>query len=151
MYVDGRERSPDQRVYMYVWRWVIDDLPPQLRRITTEKGKRKKRTKLTAFQKKFADQQAAKKSGKQTKFKEHEEIADVEYSPNGRYLAVGSRDNYIYIYNLPDYSLRGVLQGHSSYIRHVDWSACSRLLMVCVCVCVCRVVVCISDSNGVRE
>ena len=30
-----------------------------------------------------------------------EEISDIKISPNGKILEVGSHDNYIYIYDLP--------------------------------------------------
>ncbi len=54
-----------------------------------------------------------------------EKIECIQYSPNGAYLAVGSRDNAIYIYAVTDngykYSRVGKCQGHSSYITHLDW------------------------------
>ena len=54
-------------------------------------------------------------------------------SPSGDCLAVGSHDNYIYVYDIR--ISRGVevspvfrLSGHSSYVTHIDWSADARLL-----------------------
>jgi len=46
----------------------------------------------------------------------------MAYSPNGEFLAVGSHDNNIYIYDSDDYSLEGVLKAHNSFIVSVDWS-----------------------------
>ena len=38
-------------------------------------------------------------------------------------LAVGSRDNNIYIYNVSqNYKLSGICRGHSSFISHIDWN-----------------------------
>lgn len=49
-------------------------------------------------------------------------IEDMEYSPDGSKLAVGSHDNKIYVYSVPDYSLLGVCKKHNSFITSVDWS-----------------------------
>ena len=62
-------------------------------------------------------------------FKRYEEVQDASYSPNGQYLALGSRDNNIYIYNVAkNYKQIGVCTGHSSYITHIDWSADSTMI-----------------------
>ncbi|XP_050538023.1 echinoderm microtubule-associated protein-like 2 isoform X2 [Daktulosphaira vitifoliae] len=77
----------------------------------------------------------------------NEAIQVVKFSPDGSYLALGSRDNYIYLYQVTDgarhytrlgkctswdYNRRrrcstGALidygSGHSSFITHLDWSA----------------------------
>lgn len=47
----------------------------------------------------------------------------IQYSPDGKYLAVGSHDNYIYIYDV-DRKYRPIqrLRGHSSFILALDWS-----------------------------
>ena len=41
-------------------------------------------------------------------------------------LAVGSRDNYIYMHTVSDdgtkYSRVGRCSGHSSFVTHIDWS-----------------------------
>ena len=62
-----------------------------------------------------------------------EQIEVIKYSPNGQYLAVGSRDNFIYVYNVGDnglkYSRIGKCSGHSSFITHIDWSSESEYLM----------------------
>ncbi|XP_012533134.1 echinoderm microtubule-associated protein-like 2 isoform X7 [Monomorium pharaonis] len=63
-----------------------------------------------------------------------EPIQVVQFSPDGSLLALGSRDNYIYIYQVNDdatkYSRVGRCMpkrirrhgGHSSFINHLDWS-----------------------------
>ncbi|XP_077290985.1 echinoderm microtubule-associated protein-like 2 isoform X2 [Arctopsyche grandis] len=56
-----------------------------------------------------------------------EPIQCIKFSPDGRLVAFGSRDNFIYIYQVDEdcrkYSRLGKCLGHSSYITHVDWSA----------------------------
>ncbi|XP_031785900.1 echinoderm microtubule-associated protein-like 2 isoform X7 [Nasonia vitripennis] len=55
-----------------------------------------------------------------------EPLQVVKFSPDGTLLALGSRDNNIYIYQVNDdstkYSRVGRCMGHSSYITHLDWS-----------------------------
>ncbi|XP_015171618.1 PREDICTED: echinoderm microtubule-associated protein-like 2 isoform X3 [Polistes dominula] len=55
-----------------------------------------------------------------------EPIQVATFSPNGNLLALGSRDNYIYIYQVNEdatkYSRVGRCMGHSSFITHLDWS-----------------------------
>ena len=65
---------------------------------------------------------------KKTKlFKATEEIQDIKYCPNGQRLAVGSRDNNVYIYTITDtnahndYHLAGVCKGHSRYGVGIDF------------------------------
>lgn len=50
-------------------------------------------------------------------------IEDMEYSPDGSKLAVGSHDNNIYVYSVPDYKLIFKCTKHNSFITSVDWSA----------------------------
>ncbi|XP_041090623.1 echinoderm microtubule-associated protein-like 2 isoform X1 [Polyodon spathula] len=56
----------------------------------------------------------------------NEIISNVKYSPDGNYLAVGSHDNFIYIYAVTEngkkYSRVGKCTGHSSFVTHLDWS-----------------------------
>ena len=64
-------------------------------------------------------------------FKRHEEVQDIKFSPNGKQLAVASRDNNIYIYNVVngrDFEFNGACRGHSSYVTHLDWSEDSTTL-----------------------
>jgi len=44
----------------------------------------------------------------------------MSWSPDGRYLAVGSHDNNIYIYE--GTSRKFTLKGHNSFIVAMDWS-----------------------------
>ena len=46
----------------------------------------------------------------------------MAFSPDQTMLAVGSHDNFIYVYNTSDWSLKGKCKGHSSYIMALDWS-----------------------------
>ena len=51
-------------------------------------------------------------------------IEVMKYSPEQNLLAVGSHDTKIYIYNVngDQYSLKGTLNGHTSFITGLDWS-----------------------------
>ncbi|OMJ95047.1 hypothetical protein SteCoe_1580 [Stentor coeruleus] len=51
-------------------------------------------------------------------------IEVMHYSPDNSKLAVGSHDNFIYIYDVGQgYKLVHKLHGHSSFITGIDWSA----------------------------
>uniref|UniRef100_A0A1I8HEL8 WD_REPEATS_REGION domain-containing protein n=1 Tax=Macrostomum lignano TaxID=282301 RepID=A0A1I8HEL8_9PLAT len=56
-----------------------------------------------------------------------EQIECLEFSPDGSMLALGSRDNSIYVFACTEagrkYSRIGRCCGHSSFITHLDWSA----------------------------
>lgn len=65
-----------------------------------------------------------------------EEISDAKFNPTGTMLAVGSHDNYIYLYDcgfapssgVPtecDLKLLRRLKGHSSYITHLGMTVYS--------------------------
>ncbi|CAL1527600.1 unnamed protein product [Lymnaea stagnalis] len=62
----------------------------------------------------------------------NEQIECIQYSPDGSMIAIGSRDNFIYIYAVSEdgkkYSKIGRCSGHSSFITHVDWSQDSQYL-----------------------
>ena len=61
----------------------------------------------------------------QKPFKRYEEVQDIKFSPDGLKLAIASRDNNIYVYNVDEegeFQIIGVCRGHSSYVTHVDWS-----------------------------
>ena len=67
----------------------------------------------------------------QIKFAIHckEDIDELKYAPNAKYLAVGSHDNYVDLLDVAnDYAMLCRLAGHSSYIKHIDWSADSRVI-----------------------
>ncbi|XP_022113185.1 echinoderm microtubule-associated protein-like 2 isoform X1 [Pieris rapae] len=61
-----------------------------------------------------------------------EPIQTIQYSPDNKYVAIGSRDNFIYIYQVDDncsrYSRLGKCLGHSSFITHLDWSEDSQYI-----------------------
>ncbi|XP_048456105.1 echinoderm microtubule-associated protein-like 1 isoform X4 [Rhincodon typus] len=63
----------------------------------------------------------------------NEQLSVMRYSPEGNFLAIGSHDNYIYIYTVNEngrkYSRVGKCSGHSSFITHLDWSTDSQYLM----------------------
>lgn len=55
-------------------------------------------------------------------------IESMSYSPNSAFLAIGSHDNFIYVYNMPNYTPKSKLAGHSSFIIALDWSCDSAYL-----------------------
>ncbi|XP_056623260.1 echinoderm microtubule-associated protein-like 1 isoform X5 [Triplophysa dalaica] len=63
----------------------------------------------------------------------NEQLSVMRFSPDGNFLAIGSHDNYIYIYavgeNGKKYSRVGKCSGHSSFITHLDWSVNSQYLV----------------------
>uniref|UniRef100_A0A8C5A6E3 EMAP like 1 n=1 Tax=Gadus morhua TaxID=8049 RepID=A0A8C5A6E3_GADMO len=62
-----------------------------------------------------------------------EQLSVMCYGPDGNFLAIGSHDNYIYIYAVTEqgrkYSRVGKCSGHSSFITHLDWSVDSQYLV----------------------
>lgn len=51
-------------------------------------------------------------------------IECAEYSPDGKYLAAGSHDTNIYVYDVDgDYSLVGKCSKHNASLTCIDWSA----------------------------
>ncbi|KAM9426190.1 echinoderm microtubule-associated protein-like 3 isoform 2-T2 [Pholidichthys leucotaenia] len=63
----------------------------------------------------------------------NEQLSVMRYSPDGSFLAVGSHDNFIYIYTVTEsgrrYSRFGKCNGHSSFITHLDWSKDGKYIM----------------------
>uniref|UniRef100_A0A3Q3B5P7 EMAP like 4 n=1 Tax=Kryptolebias marmoratus TaxID=37003 RepID=A0A3Q3B5P7_KRYMA len=63
----------------------------------------------------------------------NEQLSVMRFSVDGNMLAVGSHDNFIYLYNVSDrgrkYSRYGKCTGHSSYITHLDWSPDNHYIM----------------------
>uniref|UniRef100_A0A8C1XNN6 EMAP like 1 n=1 Tax=Cyprinus carpio TaxID=7962 RepID=A0A8C1XNN6_CYPCA len=55
------------------------------------------------------------------------------FIPDGHFLAIGSHDNYIYMYAVAEngkkYNRVGKCSGHSSFITHLDWSVDSQYLV----------------------
>jgi WD40 repeat protein/Ca2+-binding EF-hand superfamily protein len=61
--------------------------------------------------------------------KRKEWISEIRYSPDNEFLAVGSHDNYIDIYNVKlKYKFVFGMRKHSSFITHLDWSEDSNYL-----------------------
>ncbi|KAG9346201.1 hypothetical protein JZ751_008024 [Albula glossodonta] len=63
----------------------------------------------------------------------NEQLSVMRYSADGTLLAVGSHDNFIYLYSVSEkgkkYSRYGKCTGHSSYITHLDWSHDNNFIM----------------------
>ncbi|XP_061915316.1 echinoderm microtubule-associated protein-like 4 isoform X2 [Entelurus aequoreus] len=63
----------------------------------------------------------------------NEQLSVMRFSVDGVLLAVGSHDNFIYLYSVTDrgrkYSRYGKCSGHSSYITHLDWSPDNNFIM----------------------
>uniref|UniRef100_G3TTS1 EMAP like 4 n=1 Tax=Loxodonta africana TaxID=9785 RepID=G3TTS1_LOXAF len=63
----------------------------------------------------------------------NEQLSVMRYSLDGTLLAVGSHDNFIYLYVVSEngrkYSRYGKCTGHSSYITHLDWSPDNKYIM----------------------
>jgi microtubule-associated protein-like 1/2 len=55
-------------------------------------------------------------------------IEAMEYSPDGCFLAVGSHDNLVYIYDSETYECVSKCKAHNSFIVSVDWCCQSRFL-----------------------
>ncbi|GMH84733.1 hypothetical protein TrST_g13224 [Triparma strigata] len=58
-----------------------------------------------------------------------EDIDAIKFSPNGKWLAAGSHDNYIDLFNVEKgFTFKHRFKGHTSFITHIDWSADSRMI-----------------------
>ncbi|XP_018904469.2 echinoderm microtubule-associated protein-like 2 isoform X3 [Bemisia tabaci] len=61
-----------------------------------------------------------------------EPIQVIKFSPDGKCLALGSRDNFVYVFQVSGdyrkYSRVGRCAGHSSFITHLDWSGDSQYI-----------------------
>jgi len=65
----------------------------------------------------------------------HERVADIKFSPDGRWIAVANADNFIDVYEVPvagtdkrEFRKVAELKGHSSFVNHLDWSSDSMKL-----------------------
>ncbi|OWZ20324.1 hypothetical protein PHMEG_0005272 [Phytophthora megakarya] len=57
-------------------------------------------------------------------------ITKVKYCPNAKYLAVGVKDTFIYIYDVINgYKKLHVCEGHSSAVTHLTWNKESDILL----------------------
>uniref|UniRef100_A0A8C1XLE9 EMAP like 1 n=1 Tax=Cyprinus carpio TaxID=7962 RepID=A0A8C1XLE9_CYPCA len=63
----------------------------------------------------------------------NDQLSVMRFSPDGHFLAIGSHDNYIYMYAVAEngkkYNRVGKCSGHSSFITHLDWSVDSQYLV----------------------
>ncbi|KAH9383033.1 hypothetical protein HPB48_023708 [Haemaphysalis longicornis] len=64
-----------------------------------------------------------------------EPIDAVAFSPNGQLLALGSRDSFIYVYQVSEegrkYNRISRCSGHSSFVIHLDWAVDSTYFRSC--------------------
>uniref|UniRef100_H3D792 EMAP like 4 n=1 Tax=Tetraodon nigroviridis TaxID=99883 RepID=H3D792_TETNG len=63
----------------------------------------------------------------------NEQLSVMRFSEDGGLLAIGSHDNFIYLYTVSErgrkYGRYGKCSGHSSYITHLDWSPDNSYIM----------------------
>lgn len=62
-----------------------------------------------------------------------ERVADIKFSPNSEWIAVGNADNGVDVYSVPGYGNSNTnfkrvckFEGHSSFIAHLDWTEDSK-------------------------
>ena len=73
-------------------------------------------------------------------------ISDVKFSPDQNTLAIGSHDNNIYLYDVPNaFELKAVMDKHNSYIHQFDFSADSQYMQS---VCGAYELICSDPNTG---
>jgi WD40 repeat protein/Ca2+-binding EF-hand superfamily protein len=59
-------------------------------------------------------------------------ISDIKFAPDQNTVAIASRDNKIYLYDVPSaFELKAVMDKHNSYVHQIDFSADSAYLQSC--------------------
>ena len=59
-------------------------------------------------------------------------VTDIKFSPDGKLLAVGARDNSVILYDvLSHFKKKAKFNKHNSHITHIDFSADSEYLQTC--------------------
>ncbi len=56
-------------------------------------------------------------------------VGDLEFSPDGRLLATASDDNKIRIWEISNYELRSILEGHKHYVNGIAFSPDGKLII----------------------
>ncbi|KAF0689457.1 Aste57867_19092 [Aphanomyces stellatus] len=57
-----------------------------------------------------------------------ESISVLKYSPDGKYMAVGAKDNCLHIFETESTKKLGKCEGHATFVSHIDWSIDGYLL-----------------------
>ncbi|RHZ16813.1 hypothetical protein DYB31_000588 [Aphanomyces astaci] len=57
----------------------------------------------------------------------NEGVSVLKYSPDGKYLAVGAKDNCMHVFD-DSYKKVSKCEGHATYVSHIDWSVDGHLM-----------------------
>jgi WD40 repeat protein len=57
-----------------------------------------------------------------------EPCTHIRYSPDGKHIAVVTKDNTIEVFNTNNWTRTGILKGHNQIITHMDWSSDSEYI-----------------------
>ncbi|RHY28988.1 hypothetical protein DYB32_005553 [Aphanomyces invadans] len=59
----------------------------------------------------------------------NESVSVLKFSPDGKYLAVGAKDNCMHVYDATEsYKKVAKCEGHATFVSHIDWSIDGYLL-----------------------